>query len=236
MNKNAENQNSEQLYMTITLILNEAQCHRFLSLAKGKNILGGITILGKGTVNNATLNILGIKSQKNEVITVLVKKENAFDLLNFFEKHLELSKPGNGIAYSASVQTAKQLIEKKEISEMETKNIKEQGMYKKISIIVNRGMADDVMDIARKSGITGGTVLHGRGVNTEIRARFLGMEIEPEKELVMILLPNELVENLVENIHKELHLDKPGNGILFVESVIEARGLYNASLNEDQNR
>ena len=36
MNKNAEDQNAEQLYMTITLILNEAQCHRFLSLAKGK--------------------------------------------------------------------------------------------------------------------------------------------------------------------------------------------------------
>ena len=30
-------------------------------------------------------------------------------------------------------------------------------MYKKLTVIVNRGMAEDVMEIARKSGVTGGT-------------------------------------------------------------------------------
>ena len=90
-------------------------------------------------------------------------------------------------------------------------------------------MAEDVMDIARKAGATGGTILRGRGTASEIAVKLLGMEIEPEKELVMILLPSDLTEKVVNTLYNELKLDIPGNGVLFVESVLSVHGLFDSA-------
>jgi nitrogen regulatory protein PII len=98
-------------------------------------------------------------------------------------------------------------------------------MYKKLTVIVNRGMAEDVMEIARKSGVTGGTILHGRGAGSDFAAKFLGMEIEPEKELVIILMQGDLIDKVVSDLYAELKMDVPGNGILFVEPVLDVRGI-----------
>lgn len=98
-------------------------------------------------------------------------------------------------------------------------------MYKKLTVIVNRGMADTVMEIARKSGVKGGTVMHGRGTASDSHAKLFGVEIVPEKELVIILLPDEIVDKVVNDLYQELQLNIPGNGILFAEPVEEVRGL-----------
>jgi len=108
-------------------------------------------------------------------------------------------------------------------------------MYKKLTVVVNRGLAEDVMDIALKSGVKGGTVLHGRGTGSEFTAKLLGMEIEPEKELVVILMPSELIEKVVNDLFVGLQLDNPGNGVLFVEPIVEVRGLFDTHLNNKNN-
>ena len=99
-------------------------------------------------------------------------------------------------------------------------------MFKKLTVIVDRGMADDVMDIARKAGVRGGTILHGRGAGAEIATNLFGVEIEPEKELVIILMPNDLIDEVIHALSQELQLDEPGKGIMFVEPVLETRGLF----------
>ena len=66
---------SDQPFLIMTLILSEQQCQKFVRIAKQKDIRGGIIVIGKGTVKSATLNLLGIKSQKKEVISILLEKE-----------------------------------------------------------------------------------------------------------------------------------------------------------------
>lgn len=51
------------------------------------------------------------------------------------------------------------------------------------------------------------------------------MEIEPEKELVVILLPDDLVDKVVQALTKDLRLHETGKGILFVEPILDTRGL-----------
>jgi nitrogen regulatory protein PII len=104
-------------------------------------------------------------------------------------------------------------------------------MFKKLTVVVNRGMAEDVMDIARKSGVKGGTILNGRGTGSEVTAKLFGMEIEPEKELVMILLKSDLLDKVVNDLYQELQLGIPGNGILFVEPILDVRGLFDTHRN-----
>ena len=231
MDKQMKELDIEQPFLILSLILSEHHCQKFVRIAKEKNIRDGIIVLGKGTVKSATLNLLGIKSQKKEVISILLEKEKAKDVLDYFTKELQLHEPGHGIAYTTPVIIAGQIINNKQGTWNTVQGMEGESMFKKLTVVVNRGMAENVMDIARKSGVKGGTILHGRGTGSEVTAKFFGMEIEPEKELVMILLQSDLIDKVVNDLYQELQLGIPGNGILFLEPVLDVRGLFDSHRN-----
>ncbi|HZK34708.1 MAG TPA: P-II family nitrogen regulator [Bacillota bacterium] len=216
----------------LTLILNESQCQKCVRLAKENGILGGMVTIGRGTVNNAILNLLGIKNQKKEIINFLLSKEQAEDMLDRLDEDLQLKKPGKGIAFTTSVLGSlglpNQVRKDIEVGET-TKAMEGKSMFKKMTMIVDRGMSDEVMGIAREAGVRGGTILHGRGAGTEIATNLFGIEIEPEKELVIILTPNDLVDKVMNALSEGLNLNEPGKGILFVEPLLDTRGLVEMS-------
>ena len=212
-------------FSMMTLILNEQQTNTFIHLAKDEHIRDGIIIPGKGTINSSVLNFLGLKNQKRMVIDVLVEKEKVAKILDIVTEKLKLNEPNHGIVYTTSV-SAPACFSAQEESETYAEHREEENMFKKLTVIVNRGMADDVMDIARKAGVTGGTILHGRGTGSECAAKLFGIEIEPEKELLMMIVPNDLTEKVVHDLFEELQLCVPGNGILFTEPVWDVRGLF----------
>ncbi len=228
MDKQNCDQTTENIQL-ITLILSENQSHKCTHLLKEKHIRGGMVIIGRGTVSSAVLNLLGVTSQKREIISFLVKAKKSREIMDYFDKSLQLSKPGHGIAYITPVTAAIGLPGENSNSEQmpagTAQCMEGECMFKKLTVIVDRGMANDVMDIARKAGIRGGTILHGRGTGAEIATSLFGIEIEPEKELVIILTPNELVDKVVHALSTELKLEEPGKGILFVEPVLDTRGL-----------
>lgn len=217
----------------LTLILSENQSHKCVSLVKEQGIRGGVVILGRGTVSSAALNLLGIRSQKREIVQLLLKEEEAVWIMDYLDEALQLTKPGHGIAYTTPVISAVGLPEQEgnhgQIVTSTAQRSEGESVFKKLTVIVDRGVSDDVMDIARKAGVRGGTILHGRCVGAEVATKLFGVEIEPEKELVIILMPDDLVDEVVQALSQELHLDEPGKGILFVEPILDARGLFEMS-------
>lgn len=216
-------------FLIMTLILSENQCNKIERIVKEKDIHGGMMIIGRGTVRSAALNLFGIKSQKMFVMSFLIDKDREEQILDYLVKELHLNQPGHGIVYTTSAMRAEQIIGDEQSARNIMHQTEAESMFKKLTVIVNRGMAEDVMDIARKAGVTGGTILHGRGTASECHAKLLGMEIEPEKEMVMILIPSELTEKVVNKLYEELQLDKPGNGVLFVEPVLTVHGLFDSA-------
>ena len=87
--------------------------------------------------------------------------------------------------------------------------------YELISVIVNNGGADQVMDAAREAGATGGTVIHARGTARPEDAPFFGITIVPEKELVLILCPAGDTARIMERITAEFSSAERGAGIIF---------------------
>ena len=57
-----------------------------------------------------------------------------------------------------------------------------------IFCIVNAGFSEAVMDAAREVGARGGTVLHASGTANPDAENLYGITIEPEKDVVMILV------------------------------------------------
>src|SRR5690554_6507750 len=95
--------NNKYKAQMITLILSESQSQKCIRLIKEKGARGGMVIIGRGTVNNTILNILGIKSRKKEIIKLLMKSEKAEELLDYLESELQLETPGHGIAFTTPV-------------------------------------------------------------------------------------------------------------------------------------
>jgi nitrogen regulatory protein PII len=84
-----------------------------------------------------------------------------------------------------------------------------------ISVIVNKGYADDAMAAARKAGAGGGTIISARGTAKEGDSKFLGMEIVPEKDLLIIVVPAEKCSQIVQAIKELPCMEKAGSGIIF---------------------
>jgi len=100
--------------------------------------------------------------------------------------------------------------------------------YEVIFVIVNDGFADDVMDVAREHGARGGTILNARGVAKEEAAAFFGITLHTEKEIVMIVVPTAIKDDILHALYKDVGLNTPGQGIAFTLPVDAAVGLPKA--------
>ena len=97
--------------------------------------------------------------------------------------------------------------------------------HEAIFCIVNSGYSETVMDAAKKLGARGGTVINARGTANKDAETFFGISIQPEKEIVMILVPSALKEDILHSIYKEAGLDSAGQGIAFALPVDAVVGL-----------
>lgn len=84
-----------------------------------------------------------------------------------------------------------------------------------IVCIINNGFSDLVMGAAKRSGAKGGTTFHARGTGNPDVEKFFGISISPDKEVVMIVVENEIKDQVVSAIYKDAGLDTKGQGIVF---------------------
>ena len=94
-----------------------------------------------------------------------------------------------------------------------------------ILCIVNAGYSDVVMDAARACGAGGGTVLHARGTANSEAEKMFGITIQPEKEIVMILVPSDIKNDILHALYRAVGLKTPGQGIAFALPVTDVVGL-----------
>ena len=101
--------------------------------------------------------------------------------------------------------------------------------HEAIFCIVNSGYSDAVMDAAKKLGARGGTVINARGTAGKEAETFFKIAIEPEKEIVMILVPTKIKDDVLHALYKEVGLDSAGQGIAFSVPVDKVVGLTDTS-------
>ena len=106
--------------------------------------------------------------------------------------------------------------------------------YEAIFCIVNSGYSEAVMDVAKSLGAGGGTVINARGTANKEAETFFHITIDPEKEIVMILVPKKLKDPLLHALYKSVGLDSPGQGIAFSVPVEQAVGLSERKPNESK--
>ncbi|NLW22246.1 MAG: P-II family nitrogen regulator [Tissierellia bacterium] len=197
---------------------------KVLKKSKELGASGGTFILGKGTVRSSLLKILGLDEVRKELLLMVIEE----DLEEIFHEELtrefSLDKPNHGIAFSTPVNRVLGLKGCTYISNQERRGGDEMK-YEGIVTIVDRGLADDVVEAARAAGATGGTVMHGRGSGIHEKAKLFNIEIEPEKDIVLILSESQYTDSIIKAINEKLNIEKPGAGIIFVFHVNKTSGI-----------
>ena len=94
-----------------------------------------------------------------------------------------------------------------------------------IFVIVNAGFAEEAMDVARAEGVRGGTILGARGVAREQEAAFFGITIQPEKEILMMVVEKTIKDKVLNALYSQMGMAKKAKGIAFSLPVSDVAGL-----------
>ncbi len=209
----------------IHFIVNYGQSSKFIHEAKHCGITGCTVMLGSGTVNNRIMDYLGISDVRKEIILMLAESSKAHVALEHIHQHFKMDKPNHGIAYTTAISgTVGTSCIKHENDNMERGM--DEIMYHSINVVVEKGKAEEVIEAAVAAGSKGGTIINGRGAGVHETSKLFFMDIEPEKEIVLILSEADKTEAIVASINERLKIDEPGNGIIFIQEVKRAYGIY----------
>ena len=97
-------------------------------------------------------------------------------------------------------------------------------MYDAINIIVNKGVAEEMLAAAQSAGAHSGTIVSARGAGQSETSRLFSLEIEPEKELLLIIVAKDKTDAVIDAVNSHIDLDAPGNGIMYVQEVSRIYG------------
>lgn len=212
-------------YGLLCVIVDCGTGSRVMHTARECGVTGGTIVMGAGTVNNRFLEFLSGCDIRKELVLMVAPGETACLAAETISKKFKFHKQDHGIAFLreiCGIEGASSM----HCAMRDNEGSAENSMYKAITVIVDKGNAERVIEAAQKAGSKGGTIINARGAGVHETGRLFAMDIEPEKEMVLILAKIETVEPIAETINRELNMKEPGNGILFVQNIVKTYGIY----------
>ena len=216
------------MYKLITCIVPHNSGELITNAAKQAGAGGGTIIMGRGTASNSVLQLLGLGDTSKDITMNIVDDSLAPQVCKSIEETCADKKSHFGVLFTINVSdfakagsTEKSKVkadaDQPTISE-EKSGDQNMEKYEAINIIVNKGYAEDAMAAARKAGAGGGTIIGARGTAKEGDSTFFGVEIVPEKEMLMILVPQDKKEAVVNAVSSLSCFEKAGSGIIFCQN------------------
>lgn len=190
----------------LRIILPRGKGSKFMNILKDHGATAIGCFYGEGSAPSEILCSLAIDKTKKEIVTALIEEETARKVI---EKVSEKLKAVNtAVAFSTSLEGENKMD------------------YVCLYVIVDRHLGQKAIHIAQEHGARGATVIHGRGSGEGVKSRvFLSMNIEPEKDLVIMLIKKDLVEKIQKEIYEQMDLGSEGKGIIYSLPVNHVAGL-----------
>lgn len=226
----------------IAFIIARGRSKELIRLCRKEGVAFTAVLHGMGTASREILSLIGIGDTEKDVVLLTVLREQSAALKDRLAQRMRLDEPGGGIAFSVPLSAAASQMDSVSmlsgsVSDTASKandsvktydNEGGHDMQKKHELVVtlvNRGFADQVMAAARAVGATGGTVINARGSGKNELQKFFGSVIEPEKEMVLILVEASIRSAVMEAIANEAGLAKEGKGVCFALPVTSTSGM-----------
>ena len=191
----------------LRIILPRGKGSKFMDILKQMGASWVTCILAEGCAKAEILDMLEIDKVKKEIVLALIEDEKLDKLIDRLKEKLD--KANSSILFATN-------LENKGDEKME---------YEAIYVIVNREDGEKVVNLAQENGAKGATIVHGRGSGIEKKSLFLNMKIEPEKDLVIMVVKKEMEQTIKDTIYQEMNLGENSKGIIYSLPVSDVRGL-----------
>ncbi len=192
-------------------IVPHGKSERITLAARKAGATGGTVLMGRGTARNQVLEMLGFGDTRKDLIYMLLDDELYGAVRTAVLQEASKEKSGFGIVFTIDVE---KFLKNSSINIQKEDSMAE-ATHTLISIIVNDGFADDVMAAARKAGAGGGTIINARGTGREDDAKFFGITIVPEKEMLLILAEKSKSDAILDVVRSLPCLQTKGAGITY---------------------
>jgi nitrogen regulatory protein PII len=214
----------ESLEFLITIV-NEGQDSAIVKILMDNDTSVAFSSHGKGTASSDLYEVFGLSNNNKHVIFSIIKESAWPTIKRGIQERFAISEFAKGLAVLIDLDSVcgvsaykfltntRTLNEGKGVKTMDTVDKKDN--YEVVMAIVNDGFTDLVMDAAKKAGARGGTILTAHGTGNKEIAKFFGVVITPEKQIVMILVPKEIKDKVIEAVYKEVGINTKGQGIAF---------------------
>ena len=196
---------------------------------KLKNILKkyklnfNVMTYGSGTASLSLLTYFGLDKVKKSLYFSLIPSSLEKKVLQELETKLNLKQIGEGIGFTISLTSSNKFI--KDILDKEGDMMENKDEYELIITIVKEGYSDLVMQAAKKEKATGGTVIYGRSLGSS-RTILANLTIEPEKDIVLDIVPKEIKKQVMESINKETGVKTEARGLIMSIPIDNVIGLH----------
>ena len=189
---------------------------------------------GFGTASNDFKDILGIGSPAKGICAVPVPRTTAERLIRRLRRSMGLERENSGVAFTVPITGATSLmlqllahlkgerglpVRKGETEMPETYE------YSLVVAVVRNGFSTEAMRHARTGGASGGTVIHCRRVGDEDVVRRLGLELDEEKEIVLIITEESRRLQIMEALGENCGAKTEAGGIILSFPVEQVMGL-----------
>ena len=207
--------------MALLSIVESGKGKKLIKEIKSLGVKINFHAIGYGTAPTDMMDFLGLGTNDKDVIFSLGAKSDIKRMIaNFGDSFQSHSKYG-GIMIILDVAAAGRLLNEIlnynviQNKERETANMQNKHHNDLIVISVNEGYSEDVMNVARKAGATGGTVIKGRLADFEAFSEFVDTEVDEERELLFILTQTKTCPQIMEAVNSEFGISSEANGIIF---------------------
>ena len=205
-------------------IVNDGDARRVIELSHQTGVQGATVFYGYGTMNRGFMAMIGLSDIKKEIVLMCSDTVSGDAAAKLIYESLQMRKPHHGVIVSLDIES---LFGSASLTPLSHQEKKEAPMENQaIFTIVDKGKSELVIDAAASAGATGGTIIYARGSGIHETKKIFNIPIEPEKEIVLTIAPTDKVETITTAIRKELRIDDPGMGIVFVMDVRSDYGLY----------
>lgn len=176
---------------------------------------GGTVLMGRGLARSNLMAVLGLGETTKDLIYMVVETAKKQTIIDAIVNATLREKADFGQLFSIDVNS---MLKTGVVAGGDTGMPTEKNR-ELISVILNKGFADDAMAAARRAGAGGGTVINARGTAREDDEKFFGMHIVPEKEMLLIVVESEKKAAVLDAIRELKCLREPGSGIAFCSGV-----------------
>jgi len=97
--------------------------------------------------------------------------------------------------------------------------------FSAVVIIVPRGAEDDALHAAKEAGASGVTIVNASGMGLAELENFYRHKPEESDKLLLFVIPSALVDDIIRNIVKRLHITTSGDGIAFTFPISHMKGI-----------